>query len=189
MPFITEELWHLIEERKEGDSIFISKYPEVNKKKINPAAEKEMEFVQNIITAIRNIRGEMNIAPSKVINVFIKTNVVKPHQVEYIKKLARVENLIADPDLVKPKASASAVIKDCEIFVPLEGLIDLSIERTRLKKEIERFEGSLAGINKKLSNEKFIQNAAPDVVEKERKKKEEWESNLIKLNEILINLG
>jgi len=110
-------------------------------------------------------------------------------QLEYIKKLARVENLIADPDLVKPKASASAVIKDCEIFVPLEGLIDLSIERTRLKKEIERFEGSLAGINKKLSNEKFIQNAAPDVVEKERKKKEEWESNLIKLNEILINLG
>jgi valyl-tRNA synthetase len=189
MPFITEELWHLIDQRKSGESIFISEYPVVDENKINPSAEKEMEFVQNIITAIRNIRGEMNIAPSKVINVFIKTTEVRPHQVEYIKKLARVENLTADPRLEKPKASASAVIKDCEIFVPLEGLIDLSIERTRLRKEIERFEGSLVSINKKLSNEKFVQNAAPDVVAKERKKKEEWESNLNKLNEILINLS
>ena len=189
MPFITEELWHLIDKRKPGESIFISKYPEVDENKINPSAENEMEFVQNIITAIRNIRGEMNIPPSKVVNVFIKTSEVRPHQVEYIKKLARVENLTADSLLSKPKASASAVIRDCEIFVPLEGLIDLNIERARLRKEIERFENSLTSINKKLSNEKFIQNAAPEVVAKERSKKEEWESNLIKLNEILINLS
>jgi valyl-tRNA synthetase len=189
MPFITEELWHLIKERKEGESILISEYPVVDENKINPPAEKEMEFVQNIITAIRNIRGEMNIPPSKAITVFIKTSEVKSYQVEYIKKLARVVNLTADPGIEKPKASVSAVIKDCEIFIPLEGLIDLDIERTRLKKEIERMENSLTGINKKLSNEKFVQNAAPEVVEKERSKKQEWELSLNKLKEILINLG
>jgi valyl-tRNA synthetase len=189
MPFVTEELWHLIKERKPGESILISEYPVVDEKKINPSADREMEFVQNIITAIRNIRGEMNIPPSKAIDVFIKTSEVKPHQVEYIKKLARVVNLTADLEIEKPKASVSAVIKDCEIFIPLEGLIDLEIERTRLKKEIERMENSLAGINKKLSNEKFVQNAAPEVVEKERGKKQDWELSLNKLREILINLG
>jgi valyl-tRNA synthetase len=97
--------------------------------------------------------------------------------------------LTADPNIEKPKASVSAVIKDCEIFIPLEGLIDLDIERTRLKKEIERIQTSLTGINKKLSNEKFVQNAAPEVVEKERGKKQNWELSLNKLKEILINLG
>jgi valyl-tRNA synthetase len=189
MPFVTEELWHLIKERKAGESILISEYPVVNENKINPSAEKEMEFVQNIITAIRNIRGEMNIPPSKTIDVFIKTSEVRTHQVEYIKKLARVVNLTADPNIEKPPKSVSAVIKDCEIFIPLEGLIDLDIERNRLKKEIERTETSLAGINKKLSNEKFVRNAAPEVVEKERSKKLDWELSLNKLKEILINLG
>ena len=189
MPFVTEELWHLIKERKAGESILISEYPVVDENKINPSAEKEMEFVQNIITAIRNIRGEMNIPPSKAIDVFIKTSEVRAHQVEYIKKLARVVNLTADPGIEKPKASVSAVIKGCEIFIPLEGLIDLDIERGRLKKEIERMETSLTGINKKLSNEKFVRNAAPEVVEKERSKKLDWELSLNKLKEILINLG
>jgi valyl-tRNA synthetase len=189
MPFVTEELWHLIKERKSGESILISDYPVVNENKINPSAENEMEFVQNIITVIRNIRGEMNIPPSKAIDVFIKTSEVRTHQVEYIKKLARVVNLTADPGIEKPKKSVSAVIKDCEIFIPLEGLIDLDIERSRLKKGIERMETSLAGINKKLSNEKFVRNAAPEVVEKERSKKLDWELSLNKLKEILINLG
>ena len=189
MPFVTEELWHLIKERKAGESILISEYPVADESKINPSAEKEMEFVQNIITAIRNIRGEMNIPPSKPIDVYIKTSEVRAYQVEYIKKLARVQNLTADPGIEKPKASVSAVIKDCEIFIPLEGLIDLDSERSRLKKEIERIQTSLTGINKKLSNEKFVQNAAPEVVEKERTKKQDWELNLNKLNEILINLS
>jgi valyl-tRNA synthetase len=189
MPFITEELFHLIKERKQGESILISDYPSVDESTINISAEKEMEFVQNIITAIRNIRGEMNIPPSKALNVFIKTSEVRAHQVEYIKKLARVENLTADPALEKPGASASAVIKDCEIFIPLEGLIDLDVERNRIRKEIERTEVSLVSINKKLSNEKFVQNAAPDIVEKEKRKKYEWELNLEKLKKILINLG
>ena len=189
MPFITEELWHLIEKRGNDQSISTSDYPKTNEKLINKKADKEMEFVQNIITAIRNIRGEKNIPPSKMLNVFIKSSEVAPHQVEYIKKLAKVENLTVDINLEKPRGSMSAVLKDCEIFVSMEGLIDLDKEKERIQKEIARFENSLVGIGKKLSNEKFLQNAAPEIVERERTKQIEWQENIKKLKEILTDLG
>lgn len=189
MPFVSEELYHLIEKREDGESISTSQYPRVNENEISLKAEREMETVQNIITAIRNIRGEMNIPPSRQVDAYIKTSAIEKHQEEYIKKLARVTNIHCSEDIQKPKASVSAVIKDCEIYIPLEGVIDLDIERSRLNKEIERLQGSLANINKKLSNEKFVANAAADVVEKERKKKELWDENILKLKEILNNLS
>ncbi len=189
MPFITEELWQLIVERKEGESIVISDYPVPAKDRIDARAEEEMEFVQDIITSIRVIRGEMNIPPSKQIKAYIKSSSVAQHQVDYIKKLARVEELIVDEKIQKPKASASSVLTRCEIYIPLEGLIDLDVERSRLKKEISRLEGSLGGIKKKLANAKFVNNAAPEVVERERHKKSDWESNLKKLNDILDSLS
>ena len=188
MPFLTEELWHLIEERGENESIAISEYPKADESLINIKAEKEMKFIQDIITAIRNIRGEMNIPPSKYISAFIKTSGTHDYQLEYIKKLARVENITVDIDIEKPNASASAVIKDAEIYIPLEGLIDLDVERNRLQKEITRLESALVGINKKLTNEKFVQNAAPDVVERERTKKKDWETSLEKLKSNLKSL-
>lgn len=189
MPFITEELWHLIEERKAGKSIVVSNYPVPDESKIDPKAEEEMEFVQDIITSIRAVRGEMNIPPSKQIRALIKSSAVKEYQVDYIKKLARVEELILDKKIQKPKASTSTILKKCEIYIPLEGLIDLDFERARLQKEISRLEGSLNSIGKKLANEKFVSNAAPEVVERERNKKAEWEKNLIKLKDILDNLS
>ncbi len=189
MPFITEELWQLIKVRKEGESISVSDFPELKKELIKPEADAEMETVQNIVMAIRNIRGEMNIPPSKKVNAFLKTKKVADYQVDYIKKLAKVEELKIDEKLEKPKASASAVIKDSEIYIPLVGLIDLDVERQRLQKEISRLEGSLAGIEKKLSNEKFVNNAPAEVVEKERAKQRDWQENLRKLREILVNLN
>ncbi|HMN48947.1 MAG TPA: valine--tRNA ligase [Ignavibacteriaceae bacterium] len=189
MPFITEELWQLMDERKTGESISTSTYPVVDEKVIKDSADEEMDFVKDIITSIRNIRGEMNIAPSKKVNAIIKSASIKDHQIDYIKKLAKVDELTVDLNLTKPKASASAVINDCEIFIPLEGLIDLEVERQRLQKEITRLEGSLAGIEKKLSNEKFVANASPEVVEKERAKQKDWLENIGKLKEILKNLN
>jgi len=189
MPFITEELWQLIEERNENESIVISSYPEADADKIDPRAEEEMEFVQEIITSIRTIRGEMNIPPSKLVKAYIKSSFVADHQVEYIKKLARVEEVKVDAQIQKPKASVSSVLNQCKIYIPLEGLIDLDVERARLQKEIDRVEGTLKGIEKKLANEKFINNASPEVVEKERNKKADREENLQKLKEILSNLS
>lgn len=189
MPFITEEIWQLLKQRKDGESISVSKFPSTDESKINVSSEKEMEFVQSIITAVRNIRGEMNIPPSKTVKIFLKTSNIKKEQLSYIKRLAKAEEIIVDAILTKPEASVSSVIKDCEIFIPLEGLIDLEVEKVRLQKEIERVEGTLAGINKKLSNENFVQNAPKEIVEKEEQKKADRENSLIKLKEILNNLN
>jgi valyl-tRNA synthetase len=189
MPFVTEEIWQLTKERKNGESISTSEFPKVKKELINPQADRDMETVENIVTAIRNIRGEMNIPPSKRINVLLKTNEVSERQIDYIKKLAKVEDLKAGENIVKPKASASAVVKSSEIYIPLEGLIDLDVERQRLQKEITRLEGSVAGIEKKLSNEKFVSGAPAEIVEKEKTKQRNWKENLRKLKEILENLN
>jgi len=189
MPFITEELWHLIEERKDGESISTSEYPKSNIDLIKPSAESEMEMVQGIVYSIRNIRGEMNIPPSKSIDAYIKSSDVKKHQIDYIKKLAKVENIIVGEDVEKPNASASAVFKNSEIYIPLKGLIELNVERQRIEKEINRLEGSLKGIENKLSNDKFVKNAPADVVEKEKTKQRDWTGNLNKLKELLSNLN
>ncbi|MCH6573701.1 MAG: valine--tRNA ligase [Bacteroidetes bacterium] len=189
MPFITEELWQLIEERKDGESISTSEYPKLNSDLIKPSAESEMEMVQGIVYSIRNIRGEMNIPPSKSIDAYIKSSEVKKHQIDYIKKLAKVENIIVGEDVVKPGASASAVFKNSEIYITLKGLIDLNVERQRIEKEINRLEGSLKGIKNKLSNDKFVKNAPADVVEKEKTKQRDWTGNLNKLKELLSNLN
>jgi len=114
---------------------------------------------------------------------------VKKHQIDYIKKLAKVENIIVGEDVEKPVASASAVFKNSEIYIPLKGLIDLDVERKRIEKEINRLGGSLKGIEKKLSNEKFVNNAPADVVEKEKEKQIDWTEKLSKLREILGNLN
>ncbi len=189
MPFVSEELWNLIEERKEGESISIAEFPKVDETKINKDAESKMEFVQSIITGIRNIRGEMNIPPSRKVEALLKTKTLEEDQINYIKTLAKVDNLKFGNDITKPKASASYVLKDCEIFIPLEGLINLDIEKERLQKEIKRLEGALIGVNKKLSNERFVNNAPKEVVEKEKAKKTDWENSLNKLKSILDDLS
>ncbi len=189
MPFITEELWHLISERAEGESISVSAFPEFDESKISKSAEAEMEFVQNIITAIRNIRGELSIPPSKKIDVLLKTDSLKEESHVYIKSLAKINELTVDPALTKPAQSASAVVKNCDIFVPLAGVIDLDVERARIEKEINRLENALKGVEKKLSNEKFVNNAPKEIVEKEKNKKENWEGQLVKLKKILEDLN
>jgi valyl-tRNA synthetase len=185
MPFVSEELWNLIEERKEGESISIAKFPVVDEAKINRDAETKMEFVQNIITSIRNIRGEMNIPPSRKVDALLKTKTLEEDQINYIKTLAKIDKLQFGADITKPKATASSVIKDCEIYIPLEGIIDLDVEKERLQKEIKRLEGALIGVNKKLSNERFVNNAPKEVVEKEKAKQTDWENSVNKLKSIL----
>ena len=189
MPFITEEIWQLLDERKNGESISVSDFPEFKKNLLDQNAEKEIAFVQDVVTAIRNIRGEMNLPPSKSINVFLKTDKITEEQSRYIKSLVKIGELKVDAQLSKPKASASAVVKGCDIFIPLEGLIDLNVERARIEKEIARLTGSLEGVRKKLSNEGFVAKAPADVIERERTKMSDWEKSLEKLQSILKDLN
>jgi len=188
MPYITEEIWQLLDDRKDGESISTSKFPVADESKIDKTAEEEIEFMQSVVNAIRNIRGEMNIPPSKQIDVYLKANKITEVQKKYIQSLVRVEKLIVDADIDKPKASASSVVKGCDIYIPLEGLIDLDVERQRLEKEIARLEGLLTGVSKKLSNDKFVNNAPTDVVEKEKAKQHDWTEQVEKLKKILEDL-
>jgi valyl-tRNA synthetase len=188
MPFITEEIWQTLNERKAGDSISTQEFPQYYGILIDDISESNVEFIQGIITAIRNIRGEMNIPPSKPITVLLKTDRINDEQVKYIKSIVKIDELKVDSKMQKPKASASAVIKGCDIFIPLEGLIDLNVERSRIEKEITRISGSLEGVRKKLSNEGFVAKAPSDVIERERTKMNDWEKSLEKLKTILEDL-
>ncbi|MBX3009502.1 MAG: valine--tRNA ligase [Melioribacteraceae bacterium] len=188
MPFITEEIWQLLDKRDSGKSISTSKFPEFNASLIDNTAEAEIDFVQNVVTAIRNIRGEMNIAPSKQINVFLKSSAVTSAQERYIKTLVRIDQLTVDQKIDKPKACASAVVKGCDIFIPLEGLIDVELERVRIQKEMKRLLGSFEGVRKKLENENFVSKAPAEVIERERMKMDDWQKALEKLQSILADL-
>ncbi len=185
MPFITEEIWQLLDERKNGESISIEKFPKFDEKMIDDTAEKEIFFVQEVVTAIRNIRGEMNISPAKPINVFLKSSSITSSQERYIKTLVRIDQLMVDENLDKPKACASAVVKGCDIFIPLEGLIDISVEHARIEKEIARLLSSFEGVRKKLENENFVAKAPAEVIEREKIKLADWEKTLVKLQSIL----
>ena len=171
MPFITEELWQLMDERKVGESISTSAYPAVDEKLIKDSADEEMDFVKDIITAIRNIRGEMNIAPSKKVNALIKSSSVKDHQIEYIKKLAKVEDLQVDANIQKPKASASAVLRGVEIFIPLEGLIDLELERQKIQKEITDLKVHLQELKRNYLTKNLLQMLLLKLLKKKEQNK------------------
>lgn len=189
MPYITEEIWHLLSERKDGESISTSSFPEFNPQLVNIPAEDEMESVRDIVTAIRNIRGEMNIPPSKTVDLYLKTDAVSNDQKVYIKRLGKVNDIVEGHDIEKPRGAASAVVCGFDIYLPLEGLIDVELEKNRLQKEISRLEGSLTGIAKKLSNESFVNNAPKDIVDKERQKKSDWEEKISKLKIMLQDLN
>ncbi|MFQ5652565.1 MAG: valine--tRNA ligase [bacterium] len=188
VPFITEELWLKIRTQDDAESVMISPWPAETRSLINEAAEDEIEVIQALIGAIRNIRGEMNIAPNKTAQVVIASNAKngldqtlilssKP----YFEQLAKVDTLEFRPKAERPAKAASAIVYQTEIFVPLEGLIDFEVERSRLQKEIQRVENQLEGLNAKLHSQDFLSKAPEDIVKRERKKKDDFESNLQKL--------
>ncbi len=188
MPFVTEELWQQLGERK-GKTIMRAEFPTVAKKWINTKTEEEMEFVQKVIESVRNIRGENNISPATEIKVQVrasgKQKAAFEHYDDYVRKLARVSKVELVSSRFKPKFSSSAVVNGSEIFVPLEGVIDLGAERVRLEKEIDRLQLLLEAIGKKLSNPLFVERAPKDVVQYEKTKLENVKANLDKLKKNL----
>jgi len=192
IPFITEEVWHSVKLADEKDLI-VSEWPIAEKKYYDDQAEKDLVLVQQVIGSIRNIRGEMNVPPNKKAHVLIKSNnngnldLLKQNEV-YLISLSKLSEIDLGSDLFKPKFSASAVIADLEIFIPLEGLIDIEVERNRLTKEITRLEKQIESINAKLLNIDFIAKAPKEVVERERQKSDDFQSNLNKLQTNLQSL-
>jgi valyl-tRNA synthetase len=190
MPFVTEELWQHLAKREQGSSIMISQFPTPDEKWIDKNTEAEMNFVQDAINSIRNVRGELRVPPSKEITIILKfsdkskEDIIKRYQ-SYFQRLARVSDISSSSNLEKPKQSASAVVNGGEIFIPLEGIIDIGTERERINKEIKHIENMIASIEKKLSNEGFVSKAPKDVIDKERQKQADFMQSLEKLR---INL-
>jgi valyl-tRNA synthetase len=188
MPFVTEEIW----QRLPGSygSIMVAKFPKASEFIHDQKALKEMDLVMGVITGVRNIRGEMNIPPSKKVNILIEmpnrkaADVIRDNRV-HIQILARVESVSVDPKVTKPEASATAVFGENQVHVLLKGLLDFNEERKRLRKEIKKIEGDMETSNKKLANENFMDKAPPEIVDKVREKVESMSLTLEKLNQNL----
>ncbi|MCK9364868.1 MAG: valine--tRNA ligase [Syntrophales bacterium] len=178
MPFVTEEIWQALTE--EGKSIMISDFPVVDEGLDDPAAEGEMELVKEVITRIRNIRGEMSIAPSLKLTVQLTTPSLPLRETleqgrADIAGLANLQSLEISDEIAEPKGVATAIAGQVRIYVFLAGTIDIEGEKNRLAREIAKVEKDLAVVGKKLANPDFLAKAAAEVVGKEQAKRRDFE--------------
>ncbi|MGB0558546.1 MAG: valine--tRNA ligase [Pseudohongiellaceae bacterium] len=195
MPFITEEVWQKIAPliSKNGQSIMMESYPTHDRENIDEEAEEHIEWLKGVILSIRNIRGEMDISPAKSINILLRNgSLTDKERMEihkpYLQKLAKLKDISWLEDGHEAPASATQRFDELEILVPLEGLIDVDAERSRLMKEINKLLSGLKAVEAKLNNEKFVSNAPPSIVTKEREKKDQISATLESFETQLKNL-
>jgi valyl-tRNA synthetase len=186
MPFVTEELWQNLRPRDPGASIMRARFAAIQRSLIDTKVESEMAFVQKVIEAVRTIRGEMGIPPSRDIRLLMRvghlvTDTEFRAYERYVTRLARVHEITYLSGTDRPKLSAAALVEGEELFVPLEGLVDVEKERRRLMKEIDRVQSLIAGLSAKLQNRSFLERAPADIVEKEREKLQDFTRTVEKL--------
>lgn len=172
MPFVTAEVWQALPGQGHSD-IATQLYPSYRPSCVHPEDADAMLFLQETISAIRTIRAELNINPSYKLTVLLRpTDDAQAALLEqgraWFASLARVESLTINAEEHAPKASASNVVRGCEVIVYLSGAVDFQAELTRLDKEIGKTEKELAAIEAKLSNEGFVSRAPAAIVEQER---------------------
>lgn len=187
MPFITEEIWQHIRERKDGESIM---YSANGNEKFTNEDEKllaEIETVKQIVVGIRAVRAEKNIAPREELQLNVVNSNVNEKFASTVKKMAKVNEIQTINE--KDGLSASFMVGTTEYAVPLGNLIDKDAEKAKANAELEHLEKFLASIEKKLSNEKFTAHAPEKVVEMERKKLSDTQSKIATIKETLKNLG
>ena len=185
MPFITEELWQLLNERKSGDSIMVAQQPEANE--FNAELLARFDEMKEIVASVRNIRQEKNIPNKEALSLYVKsTQKFNPEIESVIVKLAGLDKLEYTND--KVDGSASFLVKSLEFFVPLVGFINEEEEIAKLTEELNYTKGFLASVMKKLSNEKFVNGAPAQVVEVERKKQADAEEKIRVIEERLAGM-
>ncbi|MCL6269059.1 valine--tRNA ligase [Sansalvadorimonas sp. 2012CJ34-2] len=192
MPFITEEIWQQIKPLAgvEGETIMTSAYPVADESKIDAQAEDDIEWLKGFITGIRNIRAEMNIGPSKPLDVILRNSSAEDlRRLEdnsaFLISLAKLSNLSALKDGEEAPMSATQLVGDMEVLVPMAGLIDKDKEMARLSREVEKLAKEVARFEGKLSNEKFVGKAPAAVIEKEKAKLEDARSAKARMEEQL----
>jgi valyl-tRNA synthetase len=192
MPFVTEELWQALSGSDEN-SIMVSRFPVVREEWSEKEAEKEMEMLMDIITSVRNIRGEMRIPPSVKLKVLISTadeatRASVENGARYIVNLANLESLTVEENLREPKGVATGMVGSTKIFVPLTGIVDIAGEKARLEKELAKVSKDLEQSSRKLANHDFHDKAAPEIIEKEEGKLKSFQEKFVALEGALNKL-
>ncbi|HEY4214383.1 MAG TPA: valine--tRNA ligase [Steroidobacteraceae bacterium] len=189
MPFITEEIWQRAAPLagRKGPTVMLEPYPSQKEFPTDELAEEEITWVRAVILAVRQIRGEMNIPPSARIPVLFKNaspsdRVFAEQHRPYLERLAGLEHVtILEADAPVPQ-SATGLVGELILLVPLAGLIDAAAEIERLTKQVARHQQDLTKMRAKLGNENFVRNAPPDVVAKDRERVAELERNIASLS-------
>jgi valyl-tRNA synthetase len=182
MPFITEEIWQRLPHA--GDSIMVAPYPKAGRTQRDEGAERAMNAVMDVVTAVRNIRGEMRIAPGVALAVTLRPGrggaALFRANGPLVEALARIR-LTVDPRATRPRSSAFALAGGAEIYVDLAGVVDLASERQRLEKEIKKASETVDFLTAKLARPEFVQRAPEEIVERERARLAEQEALRAKL--------
>jgi valyl-tRNA synthetase len=189
MPFVTEEIWQQLPQRKENESIMIAEFPKPDGRYDDEAVADEMALIIEVVNALRNIRGEMNLPPGEQIIALFRT---QREDVErrlrgnqsFIQSLALVNQFKFGGDLEKPLHSAFVAVRDVEIFVPMDRS-RMEEEAKRLQKEILKIEKESTFVTKKLSNEQFLSKAPTEIVQEVKEKALEFRIQREKLEESL----
>lgn len=181
MPFVTEKLW--LSMPHNGKSIMVASYPVAHSEFENHVAEQDMEFLIEIIKAVRNIRMEVNAPMSSAIDIMIQLDNSKDKHIlldnrDYVENFLHPKSLVVDTNVVAPKLAKSAVIAGAQIFVPLAELVDLSEEIAKMDKEIDHLQEEVKRCKAKLANKGFVDHAPEAVIEKEKAKQADYESQL-----------
>ena len=186
MPFITEELWQHLAERKEGESIMVSPQTIAVPAEGDDAILAQIEIMKNVVAGVRAIRNTKNISPREVLDLqVIAANPIAALD-SLVVKMANVNGVVVVE--AKGEGVSSFMVGTTEYAVPLGGLIDVEAEIAKAEAELKHLEGFLNGVKKKLSNERFVNNAPAAVVELERKKQSDAESKIATLKETIASL-
>jgi valyl-tRNA synthetase len=188
MPFITEALWQRLAPIAgiQEESIMIRPYPECRKALIDEAALAEMGWVQDVIAAVRNVRGEMNIDPAQAVPVMLK-DVSRAERAyldrnrEFLMRFGRFKSIEVVKDEARLQTAATALVGDATVLVPLGQVIDKQVELGRLRREYDQVDRDLQRTRGKLDNPNFVRKAPPEVVDKERGRLEELSRAMDKL--------
>ncbi|MDM1340276.1 valine--tRNA ligase [Acinetobacter pseudolwoffii] len=188
MPYLTEEIWQTLAPKLKisGETIMLAQYPVADQALINEQAEADMQWLQGLIGAVRNIRGEMGLGNARLLPVLLQnTTDAEKAQIARIeplfKALAKVESITFLGDSEQPPLSSSSVVGHVSVFVPMKGLIDPKAELGRLQKDLDKVQKQHDQIATKLSNEGFVAKAPAAVVEGEKVKLAEFSDQLAKI--------
>lgn len=177
MPFITEEIWQNLPH--EGESITVASWPKVKEELTDRDAANEMKILMDIIRSVRNIRAEVNTPMSKKITLMLKAqdkavlDILQKNK-SYLEKFCNPENLVMEVDMTAPEKAMTAVVTGVELFLPLAGLLNIEEEIARLEKEWAKWNSEVERVQKKLSNERFVNKAPQAVVDEERAKEKDY---------------